>query len=270
VGEFDQFLDSHPAIAREPDRNPSLVSDKEYLTIRPELQQYLQSHPTIDQELAAHPDAFMSAEERYDRSGDQARLYGRRSVGIRSGDNDTASTELKSFAGFLSDHPELQSYLKTNPGVAEELRENPQTFMTPLGQSSTSSGMSRKGSASEQTRQKLTPNPSPQGSGSPGRRRRLRSPSKPGLGEFLEGIRHSQGERRILTMSRNNPTSPLLLFTLALGITRLSPSVSQAHKKERFGWRPESWWRCRTPPAEHAKKASRHWETFLPASVSRT
>jgi tetratricopeptide (TPR) repeat protein len=35
-------------------------------------------------------------------------------------------------------------------------------------------------------------------------------------------------------MSRKNPTSPLVLFSLALGITGLSPSVSQAHKKQRF------------------------------------
>jgi hypothetical protein len=178
VAEFDQFLDSHPAIARELDRNPALVSNQQYLTNHPELQQYLQSHPTIDQELAAHPDAFMSAEERYDRSGDQARLDG-----IRSGGNDTTSTERKSFGGFLSDHPELaeqlrahpaminseaflsdhpepKSYLNSNPGVAEELKENPAAFMNRLRQgSASSSSASGKTSTSQQTPPKLTPNP---------------------------------------------------------------------------------------------------------------
>jgi hypothetical protein len=185
VAEFDQFLDSHPAIARELDRNPSLVSNKEYLTNHPELQEYLQSHPAINQELVAHPDAFMSAEERYDRSGDQARLYGAGSVGMRSGDHDTTSAELRSFDGFLNDHPELeeqlrahptminskaflsnhpelQSYLTRNPSVAEELKENPEAFMNQLRQSSTSSPSSTtsgKTSTPQQTPPKLTPNP---------------------------------------------------------------------------------------------------------------
>ena len=185
VAEFDQFLDGHPAIARELDRNPSLVSNKDYLTNHPELQEYLQSHPAIDRELAARPDAIMSAAQRYDRSGYQARLRGTGSAGVKSGDNDTTSTELKSFGGFLGDHPELaeqlrahpsvinteafvrdhpelQSYLNSNTAVAEELKENPEAFMNQLRQGyppSSSSSTSGKTSTSQQTPPKLTRNP---------------------------------------------------------------------------------------------------------------
>lgn len=192
VTEFDTFLDSHPNIAQELYREPSLAQSSQYLANHPELQEYLQAHPNISQALAANPRGFMDQEARYDRStSEQARLYGGMgNTGARRMDNDTTSGELRTFGGFLEDHPEiaeqlqahpdmvnsetyinshpeLQSFLRSNPQVAEEVKENPQVFMSQLQNlqtsktaSSTSSSSTSKSPASQQQAvPKLTPNP---------------------------------------------------------------------------------------------------------------
>jgi hypothetical protein len=133
----------------------------------------------------------MAAEERYDRSGDQARLYARMNVGPRGPYNQTTTEHLRSFSGFcdnhpdvaeqlkaqptminsqayISDHPELQAYLQSNPDVAQDLQQNPQTFMSQIsqlptsdltGKTSTSTDSTGKTSTSTQAPPKLTANP---------------------------------------------------------------------------------------------------------------
>src|SRR5215469_6915937 len=55
-----------------------------------------------------------------------------------------------------------------------------------------------------------------------------------GSGALLKRYPTLALERRIFIMSSKSPKSPLLLFALALGLSGLLPSVSVAHKKERF------------------------------------
>jgi hypothetical protein len=138
---MDRFMDSHPEIAEQMRKDPSLVDNKEFVQNHPALQEFLNTHPGVREEYKENPNAFMHQEERFDRRQDAMR-----------GDNDVTRGELSSFHNFLADHsnisgelsknpalasnqeylenhPELRTYLQSHPQVHEELGENPASFV---------------------------------------------------------------------------------------------------------------------------------------------
>ncbi|MGA9510620.1 MAG: hypothetical protein WBV55_18510 [Candidatus Sulfotelmatobacter sp.] len=140
LASFDSFLDSHPEVAEQLRRNPSLINDQGFVEKHPQLQQYMQQHPEIREELSQNPNAFMHQEDRFDRHEDHA------------GDRDVTRGELANMDRFLDSHPEiaeqlrkdpslvdnkefvknhsaLQQFLADHPGVREEYKENPNAFM---------------------------------------------------------------------------------------------------------------------------------------------
>ena len=142
----DRFLDSHPEIAEQVRKDPSLLDNKKFVSAHPALQDYLQQHPEIRQEIDENPNAFMREEDRYDHREDR---YDHQQAGR---DRDPNRSELASFHQFLGDHsmiagqltknpelakndeymeghPELQEYLQAHPGVRVELTQNPQVYM---------------------------------------------------------------------------------------------------------------------------------------------
>ncbi|MFZ3341529.1 MAG: hypothetical protein WA213_11640 [Terriglobales bacterium] len=147
VAEMDHFLDQHPEIAEQLRRDPSLIDNGRFVTDHPALQDYLQMHPNVRKEFDGNPNAFMHAEERYDRPG-----YDR--PGDERGHYDYGITreELASMDGFLdkhpeiaeqlrrdpslidnrrfvTDHPALEEYLQAHPRVSAEFHEHPDVFM---------------------------------------------------------------------------------------------------------------------------------------------
>jgi phage-related protein len=137
---FDKFLDSHPEVAEQLRKDPSLVNNAEFVEKHAELQQYLQQHPEVREELGQNPNAFMHQERQYDRREDQA------------SNRDITRTELANMDRFMDSHPEiaeqlrkdpslvddkkfvashaaLQQFLAEHPGVREEYKENPDAFM---------------------------------------------------------------------------------------------------------------------------------------------
>jgi hypothetical protein len=147
VAEMDRFLDSHPEIAEQLRKDPSLIKNGEFLEKHPALQEYLQKHPGVREEFSENPNAFMRREERYDRREGDDRDHDR-----KEGDRDTTRRELADMDRFLDRHPEiaeqlrknpslikngefvekhpaLQEYLKEHPGIREEFTENPNAFM---------------------------------------------------------------------------------------------------------------------------------------------
>lgn len=150
LASMDRFLDSHPEIAEQLRKNPSLVNDKEFVQKHPALQSYLQQHPGVRDEFTENPNAFMRQEQRFDRQED----LGRNNPGFQ-GDNERR--EMANFGQFLGSHeniaqqiskdpsllnnkeymeshPELQEYLKAHPGVQEEATANPQAFIQSMAQ----------------------------------------------------------------------------------------------------------------------------------------
>jgi hypothetical protein len=147
LGLFDQFMDSHSEIAEQLRKNPSLVDNRDYVRDHPELQEFLQSHPGVREEIKENPNAFMRAENRYERHEDR-----REGEPGRRDDGDTTRRQLANFDGFMDSHPEiaeqlrknpslvdnrewvdqhpaLHDYLQSHPGVREEIKEDPNAFM---------------------------------------------------------------------------------------------------------------------------------------------
>ncbi len=140
LASFDNFLDSHPEVAEQLRKDPSLINNREFVEGRGDLKQYLQEHPEVREELSQNPNAFMHQEERFDRREDRGR------------DNDVTRGELAEMDRFMDSHPEiaeqlrkdpslvdnrqfvenhpaLQRFLADHPGVREEYKENPNAFM---------------------------------------------------------------------------------------------------------------------------------------------
>ena len=105
----------------------------------PALQTFLQEHPGIREEITENPDAFMRREERFDRrEGARDRETARRELALfdRFLDSHRETAEqlrrdpsLVNNPEFVEKHPALQTFLQQNPGVREDLRENPNSFM---------------------------------------------------------------------------------------------------------------------------------------------
>ena len=196
LADFDRFLDSHPQLAEQIRKDPTLVNNEEFVENHGDLQQYLQQHPEVREQLRQNPNAVMRQEQRYDRredrmqdrdrdtnrdqertqdrdrdmnrdqdrtqdrdrdmSRDQDRMQDRdrdRSMNRDQDRNrDITRGELSNLNNFMDSHPEIAEQLKKNPalvndqkfveshpalkgflaadpGVREEMRENPNGFM---------------------------------------------------------------------------------------------------------------------------------------------
>jgi phage-related protein len=142
---MDRFLDNHPEIAEQLRKDPSLINNTTWVGQHPQLDEFLENHPGVREEFTENPNAFMRQENRFDQQeADRDR--------DRDGDRDTTRRELANMDRFLDSHreiaeqlrkdpslinnatwvgqhPQLQEFLQTHPGVREEFRENPNAFM---------------------------------------------------------------------------------------------------------------------------------------------
>jgi hypothetical protein len=65
AASFGEFLGGHSNVAHEVSKNPSLVTNDEYLKNHPELQEYLNSHPGVRDEIKANPQAFVKSAQQF-------------------------------------------------------------------------------------------------------------------------------------------------------------------------------------------------------------
>ena len=65
---FDDFLDSHPRIAKDLEKDPSRVNDPGWVSNHKELQRFLEDHPKVREELKENPSAFMNREKKNEKS----------------------------------------------------------------------------------------------------------------------------------------------------------------------------------------------------------
>lgn len=163
IANFDRFLDSHPELAQQLRKDPSLVNNEEFVENHRDLQQYLQDHPEIREQIRQNPNAVMHQEQRYDRREDRMQDRDRdmdrdrdRDRNMNRGDQppnrDITRGELNNLDNFMDSHPEiaeqlrkdpslvnnkkfveghpaLKQFLAADPGVREEMQENPNGFM---------------------------------------------------------------------------------------------------------------------------------------------
>ena len=152
VGTTDQFLDSHPNIGQDLQRNPSLVNNADYLKAHPELQAFLSQHANIKQEIAENPRLFMRQEGRFDAQEMRQEL----ATSDQFFDNHPnidrdlqRNPSLVNNADYLKAHPELQAFLSQHPNIKQQIAENPRFFMRQEG----------RFDAQEKARVSTNPNP---------------------------------------------------------------------------------------------------------------
>jgi hypothetical protein len=139
LASMNHFLDSHPEIAEQVRKDPSLLDNKKFVSGHPALQDYLQQHPEIRQEIDQNPVAFMREEDRYDHqhdgrdrsmnSGELASFHQFLGQHSTIADQLTKNPELAKNDEYMEGHPELQQYLQAHPSVRAELTQNPQVYV---------------------------------------------------------------------------------------------------------------------------------------------
>jgi hypothetical protein len=139
LASFDQFLDSHPEIAEQLRKNPSLADNEEFVKNHPALESYLREHPEIRERLRQNPSAFMRQEDRFGRRDivtDRDKTYGQFvSFGefLRGHANIaqqlSQDPSLVQSREYLENHPELKEYLNAHAEARGELMADPQGFI---------------------------------------------------------------------------------------------------------------------------------------------
>lgn len=137
--DFHRFMNSHPEIAEQVRKDPSLLDNRAFVKNHPALQAYYQDHTGIRGEVAQDPDAFMHRGDSFDRD-----FYAR--------DRDVRDASLAEFQRFANSHreiadqlrkdpalinnrdfvngyPELRAFLQQHPELTTQMRQNPIAFM---------------------------------------------------------------------------------------------------------------------------------------------
>jgi hypothetical protein len=140
LANFNRFLDSHPEIAEQIRKNPSLCDNSQFLKTHPALQTYLQQNPGVRQQLQQNPNGFMQAEDRFERGQSGQDQMGRDQRELASFDRFLTDhreiaeqlrkdPSLVDNSQFLKNHTALQTYLQDHPEVRTALKDNPNGFM---------------------------------------------------------------------------------------------------------------------------------------------
>jgi hypothetical protein len=128
----NDFLRNHPLMAEDLAKNPTLLSNKEFVESHPQLKEFYETHAGVLKEIETNPAAFMKDEKDW-----EAQRVGERVASTKSFANyltqhpDVAKQlrkdpSLGSNPAYLAAHPELKLYLEDHLGVREELRNNPE------------------------------------------------------------------------------------------------------------------------------------------------
>jgi hypothetical protein len=103
--DFQQFLTSHPWIAKKLQENPSLGNNQDFLHDNPELRHFLNAHPFVQSDLKTDARGAMSRAQQGDWP---------------SGNNPANYQEMQDFLQFLSNHPWISGKLRDNPSLAND------------------------------------------------------------------------------------------------------------------------------------------------------
>lgn len=138
LAQFDQFLDSHPEIAEQLRKDPSLVNNKDFVEKHSALQTYLQQHSAVREELKETPRAFTRDENRFDRTedaqardtrGDEARFDQFLDSHREIAEQLRKDPSLANNREFVEKHLALQTFLQEQPGIRDQLKDNPNAFV---------------------------------------------------------------------------------------------------------------------------------------------
>ncbi len=103
--DFQQFLTSHPWIAKKLRENPSLGNNQEFLHDNPELPKFLNAHPFVQSAFKADAKGMMARVPQGEWT---------------SWTNPANERETQEFRQFLSNHPWIAGKLRENPTLAND------------------------------------------------------------------------------------------------------------------------------------------------------
>ena len=132
LAEFDTFLNNHPEVAQQLERDPSLINNANWVGQHPQLQAFLNDHPRLTAAFRDDPSLFMRDESRYDRREDR---QGASEMARFLDTHPEIAEQLRHDPSLIdnhkwvAEHPALQDFLKDHPQVAQEFRGNPNAFM---------------------------------------------------------------------------------------------------------------------------------------------
>ena len=139
LAAFDRFLDNHPEIAEQLQKNPALINNKTFVQNHPALEQFMLGHPELRQEFEQNSVAFMRDEDRYEhwQNGQEQRARFEELFNMDkflNGHPETAdqlkkNPSLLDDPQFIASHPALQQFLSDYPRVREAVDKNPQAFL---------------------------------------------------------------------------------------------------------------------------------------------
>ena len=145
--DFDRFLDQHREIGEQVRKDPSLCDNAKFVDGHPALKTYLQDHPGVRDQLRQDPNAFMRRAD-FDNRDLNRDAMGQNNDAFRRDANWDAMNfdrfldnhreiaeqvrkdpSLCDNPKFVDGHPALEAYLQDNPGVRDQLRQDPNAFM---------------------------------------------------------------------------------------------------------------------------------------------
>ncbi len=139
VGQFHAFLDSHPEIAEQVRKNPELCDDGGFVQDHPALNTFLQDHPAVRDDLHQDRNGFMQQENQMARSdnpggGNFNRDHLASFRGYLDNHNDVArdvsrDPNVVKNQDWVHAHGDFDAYLRANPGVRDDLMNNPDAFV---------------------------------------------------------------------------------------------------------------------------------------------
>ncbi|MGC2333740.1 MAG: hypothetical protein WA581_19975 [Candidatus Acidiferrales bacterium] len=137
AANFNRFLDTHREVGEQVRKNPYLVNDRTFVKNHPDLQAYFQQNPGIRDELNRNPNAFAPHEQpvnyrEYQNNPDPRDLaqFARFMDSHREiAEQLRKDPSLLDNRQFIQNHPELQNFLRANPGVRDQLSQDPNAFV---------------------------------------------------------------------------------------------------------------------------------------------
>jgi len=61
----DNYLDHHPEVSQQLNKDPRLIDNPQYIASHPGLHEYLENHPAAGEAWKSHPDKFINHEDQY-------------------------------------------------------------------------------------------------------------------------------------------------------------------------------------------------------------
>src|SRR5271154_3306364 len=68
LASTDRYMDSHPDVAHQLEKDPALVDNHTYVEDHPGLHGYLESHPVAREDWKSHPFKYMAAERHFQKA----------------------------------------------------------------------------------------------------------------------------------------------------------------------------------------------------------